>query len=149
MAIDQRTDLSANKAIARRFIDGVFVRQDPAVVDEIVATDFKAHTWGAMPPGREALKATMARAGAGVSDVEFAIEDVIAEDDRVVVRLTSSGTHTGTFMGIPASGARYSIPEIHIFRIRDGQVAEHWHEFDKLSLMQQLGADPSKTGSEN
>ena len=144
MAIDQQSALSANKAIARRFIDGVFVRQDPEAVDWLAAPDFTPHTWGSMPPGREALKAAMTRVGAGVSEVEFRIEDVIAEDDRVVVRLTSSGTHTGTFMGIPPSGARYSIPEIHIFRIRDGQVTEHWHEFDKLSLLQQLGADPSK-----
>jgi steroid delta-isomerase-like uncharacterized protein len=144
MAIDQQSALAANKAVALRFIDGVFVRQDPAAIDELAAPDFTPHTWGSMPPGREALKAAMTRVGAGVSDVEFRIEDAIAEGDRVVVRLTSSGTHTGTFMGIPASGGRYSIPEIHIFRIREGQVAEHWHEFDKLSLMQQLGVDPSK-----
>jgi steroid delta-isomerase-like uncharacterized protein len=144
MAIDQQSALSANKAVARRFIDRVFVRGDPAAVDELAAPDFTPHTWGSMPPGREALKAAMARVGAGVSDAEFRIEDVIAEDDRVVVRLTSSGTHRGTFMGIPPSGVRYSIPEIHVFRIRDGQVTEHWHEFDKLSLLQQLGVDPSK-----
>jgi steroid delta-isomerase-like uncharacterized protein len=144
MPIDQQSALSANKAVAQRFIDGVFVRGDPAAVDELAGADFTPHTWGSMPPGREALKAAMARVGAGVSDTEFRIEDVIAEGDRVVVRLTSSATHTGTFMGMPPTGARYSIPEIHIFRIRDGQVTDHWHEFDKLSLMQQLGGDPSK-----
>jgi len=144
MTVAERSDLDRNKSIAKRFIDGVFVRQDPAAVDELASPDFTPHTWGDTPPGREALKTVMQRAGAGVTDPVFEIEDVIAEDDRVVVRVTSSGLHSGTFMGMPATGRRYSIPEIHIFRIRDGQVAEHWHEFDKMSLTQQLsGSDPS------
>lgn len=137
-AIRGRMTLEHNKQIARRFIDEVFVHQDPAAVDELAADDFTPHTFGPMPPGREPLKQAMARAGAGVSDPVFTIEDVIAEGDRVAVRLTTSATHSGTFMGIPPSGTRYTIPEIHIFRIRDGQVAEHWHEFDKLALMRQL-----------
>lgn len=127
-----------NKRVAREFIDRVFVHQEPAAVDDLATEDFTAHTFGPLPPGREPLKQAMARAGAGVSDPEFRIDDVIAEGDRVVVRLTTTATHSGTFMGIPASGRRYAISEIHIFRIRDGQVSEHWHEFDKLALMRQL-----------
>ena len=135
------TEIEQNKAVARAFIERVFMRQEPAAVDELAAEDFTPHTFGPTPSGREALKQAMARAGAGVSDPEFTIDDVIAEGDRVAVRLTSSARHTGTFMGIPASGKRYAIAEIHVFRIRDGQVTEHWHEFDKLSLMQQLKGD--------
>jgi predicted ester cyclase len=63
---------------------------------------------------------------------------MIAEGDRVAARLTTSAKHTGTFMGIDPSGRRYSIDEIHIFRIRDGQLVEHWHAFDTASLMAQL-----------
>jgi steroid delta-isomerase-like uncharacterized protein len=127
-----------NKRVARAFIDEVFVHGDPGAVDRLATEDFTPHTFGAMPPGREPLKAAIIRVGAGISDPEFRIEDAIAEGDRVVVRVTTSGTHSGTFMGMPATGRRYSISEIHIFRIRDGQVAEHWHEFDKLGLLEQL-----------
>jgi steroid delta-isomerase-like uncharacterized protein len=74
----------------------------------------------------------------GLKDPEFRIDDVIAEDDRVAVRLTTRATHVGDFMGMPASGNRYTIPEIHIFRIRDGQVSEHWHAFDRAALIEQL-----------
>jgi steroid delta-isomerase-like uncharacterized protein len=144
MAIQQRTELDHNKNIARRFIDGIFVRQDPAAVEELASADFVGHNWGPGATGREAILQTMQRAGAGVSDVVFTIEDVIAEDDRVAVRVTSSGTHSGTFMGLPATGKRYSIEEIHIFRIRDGKVAEHWHELNAMSLMQQLAADAQR-----
>ncbi len=141
-----------SKRVAREFIDCVFVHQDPAAVDALAAEDFTAHTFGPLPPGREPLKRAMARAGAGVSEPEFRIEDVIAEDDRVAVRLTTSGIHSGTFMGVPPSGRRYSISEIHIFRVRDGQVSEHWHEFDRSALLSQLegpgpGGDAGKAQS--
>ena len=72
----------------------------------------------------------------------FEIHDTIAQDDRVAVRLTASATQTGTFMKLPPSGKRYTIDEIHIFRVRDGRVAEHWHQFDQVGMMQQLGAMP-------
>jgi steroid delta-isomerase-like uncharacterized protein len=131
-------DLEANKGVALRFIEGVFVRQDPNAVDELAADDFTAHTFGDLPPGREPLKEVMKRAGEGVSDAKFEIQDVIAEKDRVAVRLTTRARHTGSFMGIPPTGNEYSIDEIHIFRIEDGRVVEHWHEFDKQRLVQQL-----------
>jgi predicted ester cyclase len=138
-------DLEANKGVALRFIEGVFVEQDPKAVDELAADDFTAHTFGDLPPGREPLKEAMQRAGEGVSDPKFEIRDVIAEKDRVAVRLTTHARHTGTFMGVEPSGNEYSIDEIHILRLEDGKVVEHWHEFDKQRLMQQLqakGAQP-------
>jgi predicted ester cyclase len=131
-------DLEANKGVALRFIEGVFIEQDPKAVDELAADDFTAHTFGDLPPGREPLKEAMQRAGAGVSDPKFEIQDVIAEKDRVVVRLTTRARHTGTFMGVEPSGNEYSIDEIHILRVEDGKVLEHWHEFDKQRLLQQL-----------
>jgi len=144
MSIETRTrtdstpDLEANKAVARQFIDEVFVHGNPEAVDRLAAEDFRPHTFGPLPPGREPLKGAMAHVADGIEDPDFEIEDVIAEGDRVAIRLTSSATHTGTFMGVPASGNRYSIEEIHIFRIRDAQVTEHWHAFDKAALMEQL-----------
>lgn len=135
--------IETNRAIARRFIEEVFVRQDLAAADELAAPDFTPHSWASVSPGREALKVAMLRVSAGLSDAKMDIEDVIAEGDRVVVRLTSSGVHTGTFMGMPASGNAYSIAEIHIFAIRDGQVTDHWLVADWLGLMRQLSADPS------
>ena len=46
-------------------------------------------------------------------------------------------------MGMPPSGRRYEIEEIHLFRVRDGQVVEHWHQFDQMGMMRQLGAGPA------
>ena len=127
-----------NKERVREIIDRIFVHQEEAAIDELVAEDFVPHTFGPMPPGREGLREGMRRAGAGISDPEFTIHDLIAEGDRVAARLTTSARHTGTFMGIEPTGKRYSIDEIHIFSLRDGMLAEHWHEFDKGALMAQL-----------
>jgi predicted ester cyclase len=135
-------NLDQNKDIARQVIDRIFVRQEDSAIDDLISPTFVPHTFGPMPPGREGLREGMQRAGAGVSEARFEIHDMIAEGDRVAVRLTSSARHTGPFMGIEPTGKRYSIDEIHIFRIADGQVVEHWHEFDKLSLMQQLKDSP-------
>jgi len=141
-------DLEANKGVALRFIEGVFINQDPAAVDELASEDFTAHTFGEMQPGREPLKEAMQRAGAGVSDARFEIQDVIAEKDRVAVRLTTRARHTGKFMGVEPTGNEYSIDEIHIFRIENDQVAEHWHEFDKARLMQQLQGKGATTSGQ-
>ena len=134
--------LEDNKDIARRFIQRVFVEADPAAVDELASEDFTPHSWGDMPPGRESLKAAQQRVTQGLADARMTIEDVIAEGDRVAVRLVSHGRHEGQFMGMPASGKQYSISETHIFRIADGKVAEHWRDADMLGLMRQLGALP-------
>jgi steroid delta-isomerase-like uncharacterized protein len=130
--------LEANKAVVRRFIEEIFGHQNLDAVDDLAADDFMPHTWGQMPRGRAALREAMHRAGAGVTDARFEIPDMIAEGERVAVRLTSSARHTGPFMGQPPSGRRYSIDEMHIFRLRDGQVIEHWHEFDTATLLEQL-----------
>ena len=139
-ATEPATDLGGNKAIVRRFIDEIFLGGNFDSVDELLTEDFTPHTWGSMQPGRDGLKEAIQRVQSGISDERMEIEDVIAEGDRVAVRLTSSATHTGDFMGMPATGKRYQIGEIHIFRVEDGRVAEHWHQADFMGMMKQLGA---------
>jgi predicted ester cyclase len=133
--------LERNQEVARQVIERIFVRQEDTAIDELVSDRFVAHTFGPMAPGREGLREGMRRAGAGVSDARFEIHDMIAEGDEVAVRLTTSARHTGRFMGIDPSGNRYQIDEIHIFRIREGLLVEHWHAFDRAALLGQLKGD--------
>lgn len=135
----------ANKALVRRFIDEVFVAGREDAVDELVATDFVPHSWPGVGPGHEPLKQAQERISKGLSDVSMTIEDMIAEGDRVAVRLTSHAVQSGDFMGMPASGKEYTVSETHIFRIADGKIAEHWRDMDSLGLMRQLGALPEPT----
>ena len=72
------------------------------------------------------------------------IEDIIAEGDKVVIRMTWSGTHTGgEFMGIPATGKSVSFGVIDIIRMAGGKLVEHWGQMDSMLMMQQLGAIPT------
>ncbi|MGH2467788.1 MAG: ester cyclase [Candidatus Limnocylindrales bacterium] len=132
----------ANKRLVQRFVDEIFVKGRPEAIDELVAPDFVSETFAIAADGPTKLKAAAQRVHASLTDVRFEIGDVVAEDDRVAVRLTASATATGDFMGIPAAGKGYRIGEMHFFRIRDGKVVEHWHQYDGAGMMKQLGAAP-------
>jgi steroid delta-isomerase-like uncharacterized protein len=129
-----------NKRFVRRFVDEVLAGGRVEPIDELVAADFVSHTWDMTDAGRDKLKATTPQMHERLTDVEMTVEDLLAEGDQVVARLTSSATPTGDFMGVPAAGKRYTIGEIHWFRVRDGQLIEHWHQIDGLGMMRQLGA---------
>ena len=75
----------------------------------------------------------------GFPDYQTVIDDLIAEGDKVVARITMSGTHTGVFMGIPATGKYVEFTGIYIAQIANGKIAEHWGEEDGVSLLAQLG----------
>ena len=137
MTIDQ------DKQLIRRFVREVFVEGRVESVDELVADDFLSHTWGPRGSGKEDLKHAMARLAGALAEVEFVVDDVIAEADRVAVRLTASATQVGEFMGRPPSGRRYTIGEIHIFRVEAGRIIEHWHQYDQAGMHRQLGAQGS------
>jgi steroid delta-isomerase-like uncharacterized protein len=129
-----------NKATVRRFISEVFEKGSFESVDELVSPEFVPHSWPSVKPGTESLKQAMKRVFSGVAQPTMKIEDMIAEGDRVAVRLTAQATQKGEFMGIPGTGRKYSISETHIFRIKDGKIVEHWRDADMLGMMQQLGA---------
>lgn len=135
--------LDENKALVRRFIDEIFVQGRAEAVDELLADDFVSHTWRSTGDGRADLRRAMERLSTVLAGARFTIEDMIAEGDRVVARVTAEATQVGELMGLPPSGRTYRIGEIHIFRIRGGRVVEHWHQYDQLGMMRQLGAMPA------
>jgi steroid delta-isomerase-like uncharacterized protein len=136
-----------NKAIVRRFIDEIFVQGRLETIDELLADDFVPHTWPSTGHPKDDLKNATSRAHGALTNPRFTIDDMIAEGDQVAVRLTTSATQTGEFMGMPPSDKTYEIEEIHVFRLMDGKLAEHWHQFDQMGMMKQLGAMPSGPGS--
>jgi len=77
-------------------------------------------------------------------DIEVVIHDQLAEGGRVVTRKSFRGTHRGEFMGVSPTGKQVVIDVIDIHRIENGQSAEHWTVADMLSVIQQLGAVPSR-----
>lgn len=132
-----------NKAIVRRFVDRIFDHGDVAAVDELVDDSFVPHTWPGVTD-KEDFKATVERMARSIRDGHHTIGDMVAERDKVAVRLTSHGVHTGDFMGVPAAGKEYTIEEQHLFRVVNGKVVEHWHTADMLGMMRQIGAIPER-----
>ena len=131
---------AAEQDVVRRFIQEVFVEGRPDSAEALATPDFVWHGLPGTGPG--VLTAAIARVSKGLSDVSMEIEDIFGDGDRVAVRLASSATQSGEFMGMPASGRHYTVEEIHIFRVAGGRVAEHWHQLDTMGLMKQLGATP-------
>ena len=92
-----------NKALVRRFITEIFEQGRVEAVEELCADDFIGHTWG--NADRAGLKATMARVATALADAHFQVDDMIAEDDRVAVRVTATARQVGEFMGLPRERA--------------------------------------------
>jgi predicted ester cyclase len=131
----------ANKAIIRRFVEEVQNGGDLTVLDEIAAADYVNHTAPpGVPPDREGLKQLTAMFRRAFPDGRMAVEDLVAEGDRVVTRKTFRGTHGGELMGIPPTGRAVAIQLIDIVRLADGKAVESWSAADDLGMLQQLGA---------
>jgi steroid delta-isomerase-like uncharacterized protein len=133
-----------NKALANRMVEEFFNQRDLTVADDILAADMVEHEElpPGMPVGREGTKAMFTMMYTAFPDFQATVENLIAEDDRVVVHMLWTGTHQGEFMGIPPTGRRMSINVIDILRVADGKFVEHWGVSDMMDLMQQLGVSP-------
>ena len=115
-----------------------------AVVDEVVAEDFVEHA--PMPPGTPSgiagLKAFITALRAAFPDQHYDVLRSVSQGDTHVLYVKNSGTMTGDFMGMPASGKHASWDEVHIARAAGGKLVEHWQVIDQLSMLQQLGFIP-------
>ena len=134
---------SDNKAIVRRYYDEVLNQRRADLLDEIAVEDYVEHDpFPGQGNGRADLKARVAMLFGAFNPLQFSIEDVIAEGDKVVVRWTNAGTDSGGFMGMPATGKEFGVAGIDIHLVRGGRLAEHWHVVDQLAQMQQMGLIP-------
>lgn len=134
-----------NKKLMSRGIDEVWNQGHFAVADELIDSDFVAHTPRSADDlhGPEGVKRYYASLREAFPDLHFTIEDQIAEGDKVVARWTAEGTHKGEFRGIPPSGKQVSLSGITINRVADGTMMEGWTNLDELGLLRQLGALPA------
>lgn len=132
-----------NKALVRRFIDEVVRKGNAAAADQFIAADFLDHNpFPGQPPGLVGFRQSTTRFASAFPDADITVEDMIAEGDKVVVRQTIRGTHTGEFMGIPPTGKRVTMTGIHIARVAGSKIVENWANWDALGVMRQLGAVP-------
>jgi steroid delta-isomerase-like uncharacterized protein len=138
-----------NKAFVRRLIEEIYNQGNLDVVDELVAPDVFDHA--AVPEhqhGIDGFKHVIEWVRDLSSDIHYDIDDIIAEGDKVAVRMTVRGTDTGTLRDIPPTGKRFSVDYVRWFRLADGKVAELWAARDDLGRLQQLGRVPVRLTGE-
>jgi steroid delta-isomerase-like uncharacterized protein len=134
-------DLQANKDMVRRLVDEAQGKGNFDIIDEMLAEDFVDHTpLAGLPPTREGVRILFGVLRSAFPDLQVAISEQIAEDERVVTRKTFHGTHGGEFMGLPPTGNPVSFEVVDILNIRGNRITEHRVVFDQLGLLRQLGA---------
>ena len=135
-----------NKTIARRLLEEVWNNGNLAVLSDIIAKDHVGTgpgTLPGLPDGPDGTKQLVTVYRNAFPDVQFMVDEQIAEGDKVFTRWTAHGTHKGELAGIPATGKPATVTGIAVDRIANGMIAESWGLFDQFGMMQQLGVIPT------
>jgi predicted ester cyclase len=134
-------DVAENTRVIRRLYDELFSKWNLAVIDEIIGPEFLGH---GMPPGiprgPEGVRQFYAGIRAGLPDFRITVQDLFGAGDRVVVRWHATATHTGTFRGMPPTGAPVTLDGIAIYRLQNGKAVERWVQVNMLGLVEQIRA---------
>src|SRR6476620_1390270 len=136
--------LDANKQTCREYFKA-FLARDAAWLEKHVAKSFVRHDPGLDfevrgPQGVLQLHDALMP---GFPDMKLDLEDLVAEGEKVLVRLVIRATHTGPFGDMAATGKRIEVPVLDLFQIREGVLIEHWAQLDNLGMLKQLGALPA------
>ncbi|MDQ3733584.1 MAG: ester cyclase [Actinomycetota bacterium] len=134
--------MNSNAELVTRFWERVFNQRDLSAVESIVTDDL---SWrGSLGPKSRGLDGFFDyahKARKAIPDLHVALDDVVAAGDHVFARLTLSGSHGGTLLGVPATGRRFSYEAAAVHRCRDGRIEEAWVVGDTHALYRQLTCD--------
>ena len=133
-----------NKVTSRRFYEELFNRGNLAAADEIVVPDFVLHDPNIpeQPRGPDGLKRFVAMYRDAFPDIEFTIEDQVAEGEHAATRWVARGTHQGELMGIAPTGKWVEVRAFTLHRFSADKIAEDWAHYDALDVVRQLGVVP-------
>lgn len=129
-----------NKTVIRTFIEEVINQGRIERTDEFVIEDFvELDPFPGQAPGREGLKAVILQMRSAFPDIHWAVDEMVAEGDKLVTRFTWTGTHQGEFLGVPATGRSVSIKGIVVDSLEGGKMVDSRMLLDVLGMMMQLG----------
>ncbi len=131
-----------NKAIVGRYMEEIWNRGDLAGAEELLSPAFVFHSPTGTVEGLEGFKKYVGGVRTVFPDLHFATEVLVAEEDQVVVQWTMTGIQKGDFMGIAASGKHFTVPGVSRLGLAAGKLAEAHVFWDRLSLLERLGAAP-------
>ncbi len=134
-----------NKELVRRAAKALEDGDFDAAAHELFHPEFVNHEAAeGRPPGPEGMIETASWLRETFGNPVFEVQDIVAEGDRVVIRVLCKGTHVGELMGIPPTGKSFEVQQFHEYRIQDGKIAEHWACRDDIGMMRQLGVLPDR-----
>jgi predicted SnoaL-like aldol condensation-catalyzing enzyme len=134
-------DQEANKRLFRDYLETVFNKRQVDAADRYIADGLIEHNPN-LPPGRAGRKQFVANLLAGFSDYHGEIQEILAEGDKIVVRILWTGTQDGPFLGQPATGRTLRFTTADFIRVENGKFAEHWDVVDSLPRAVALGLVP-------
>ena len=140
-------DPEANKLLIRSYYEEVFNKHQPAATDRFVATDFIEHNPRLPHEGLAGIKQFESKVFAAFSDYHGEIQDLVAEGDKVAVRIRWTGTNDGPYEGRPATGKKLVFSTSDFFRIENGKIAERWDVVETLARAVALGLVPAPAAS--
>lgn len=114
------------------------------ILDQLIADDYVGPDGQQGPSG---FAATIQGLRQGFPDIQWTVEDLVAEGDKVAIRWSWQGTHLATFRGNPASGKRVTNSAIAIYQFRADQIVRVWMLTDRLAFFQQIGLVPQTVGA--
>ena len=138
---DRAASAEDNRIVARGWIDAFTARDDEGEAGSRSA-GYVAHAPESIQPAAldgDAWIEFLAVFLEGFPDLHLEVQDSAADEDMVAQRILFTGTHTGSFRGLPPTGRRVRFSGLEINRMVDGKVAEHWFQLDALTLFEQLG----------
>jgi len=131
-----------NKSLIRSYVE-TWNRGDLQKLSEYWSPNMVHHT-RTQSHGLEEVKNIVGSFMNAFPDLRWKIDDIVAEGERVVTRMTAQATNTGSYMGLPATGKKITCAVMGIARVDDGKIAEHWGVTDELAMMAQLGLLPEE-----
>lgn len=140
MAKVTETTLEQNKKAMRSIIEEGFNQGNYAALDALFAPDYKEHQFS-LKTTLEGFKDDIRYLRTAFSDFHLTIEDMVAQNDMVWIRMVARGTNDGPFMG-PPTGKAMAITVMDVCRFQDGRLIEHWGSPDRFALLAQLGLLP-------
>ena len=133
-----QTAQEENMALIGSFAESVFAKKDLSNIEQYMHKDYIQHN-PMVEQGSEGFKVFFQNWFNNVPDFSYELKNIIANDEYVWVYGAYTGTHTGDWLGIPATNKAYNFNAVDIFRISDGKLAEHWDVLDVYNLFLQLG----------
>jgi len=130
--------LAKNKQLVEMLCKTVFQEHDFSKLDEIMRDDYIQHNED-VPQGKDGFIQFFKQMFIAMPDFRYTPKKIVAEGDIVMMYSTTTATHSGEWLGNPATGNKLNFDVVDIFRIEDGKIAEHWDVADTLKLFTQVG----------